>query len=172
MASNVKIKRSTVSGKVPLTTALQLGELAVNTYDGKLYLKKNDGTDQIVEVGASQASGITYSAKSANYNLVANDGILADTSVASFTLYLPASPTVGEQLFIADAKGTWSTNNLTIARNGNTIKDIAQDLICDMNNVNVQLIYNGLTWKVYVQAGVTGSGIVSTEFNPFLLAGM
>ena len=52
MANTVKLKRSSVSGKVPLTTDLELGELAVNTFDGKLYLKKDNGTQSIVEIGA------------------------------------------------------------------------------------------------------------------------
>ena len=34
---------------------LELGELAVNTWDGKLYLKKNDGADTILEVGPVRA---------------------------------------------------------------------------------------------------------------------
>lgn len=52
--AEVKIKRSSVSGKIPATTDLQLGELAVNTHDGKLFLKRNDGiADYIVEVGGN-----------------------------------------------------------------------------------------------------------------------
>ena len=47
----IKLKRSGVAGKAPATTDLDLGELAVNTYDGKLFLRKNDGTDAILEVG-------------------------------------------------------------------------------------------------------------------------
>jgi len=48
----IKQKRSSVAGKVPTTGLLELGELAVNTFDGKLFLKKSDGTEEIVEVGA------------------------------------------------------------------------------------------------------------------------
>lgn len=51
MANKVLIKRSGVQNKVPTTSDLDLGELAVNTYDGKLFLKKNDGADAIVKVG-------------------------------------------------------------------------------------------------------------------------
>ena len=54
MANIVKMKRSAVAAKVPTTSDLELGELAVNTYDGKLYLKKNNGSDSIVQVGASE----------------------------------------------------------------------------------------------------------------------
>ena len=36
-------KKSTVMGKVPLATDLDIGELAVNTADKKLYTKHSDG---------------------------------------------------------------------------------------------------------------------------------
>ena len=59
MANTVKLKRSAVQGKVPTTTDLDLGELAVNTYDGKLYTKKDDGTASIVELSAGQSDILT-----------------------------------------------------------------------------------------------------------------
>ena len=59
MANTVRLKRSAVQGKAPVVGDLSLGELAVNTYDGKLYMKKNDGSDAIVEIGAG---GTTVSA--------------------------------------------------------------------------------------------------------------
>ena len=44
MATNeIKLKRSDVENKVPLVSDLTLGELAVNTYDGKLFFKKTTG---------------------------------------------------------------------------------------------------------------------------------
>lgn len=58
MAQPIVLKRSSVASKVPLTTDLQLGELAINTYDGKLYIKKNNGTESVVEVGASAGGGL------------------------------------------------------------------------------------------------------------------
>ena len=51
MAQTVKLKRSSVSGNIPLTSQLELGEVAINTFDGKMYIKKDDGTEQIIEVG-------------------------------------------------------------------------------------------------------------------------
>ena len=57
MAQVIKVKQSSVAGKVPTTAQLQLGELALNTTDGKLYFKKNvSGTESIVTVSASAAS--------------------------------------------------------------------------------------------------------------------
>ena len=49
--SDIRIRRSAVSGAVPTTSDLNLGELALNTYDGKLYAKKSvGGTESIVEL--------------------------------------------------------------------------------------------------------------------------
>ena len=56
MANTLKLKRSAVQGKVPVVGDLELGELAVNTYDGKLYTKKNDGSDAVVEIGGGGGS--------------------------------------------------------------------------------------------------------------------
>ena len=51
MANTIRLKRSSMAGKAPAVADLQLGEIAVNTTDGKLYLKKSDGGEFIVEVG-------------------------------------------------------------------------------------------------------------------------
>ena len=40
--ANIRIKRSALGGRVPTVDQLELGELAVNTYDGKIYLKKRN----------------------------------------------------------------------------------------------------------------------------------
>jgi hypothetical protein len=50
MANVVKLKRSAVSGKTPSVSDLQLGEVALNTYDGNLFFKKDDGAQAIVQV--------------------------------------------------------------------------------------------------------------------------
>jgi hypothetical protein len=42
-APKVKFKRSSVAGKVPALSNLDTGELALNTYDGKLFLKVDTG---------------------------------------------------------------------------------------------------------------------------------
>ena len=56
MATPIRIKRSAVAGKKPTDGQLQLGELAVNFYDGKIFLKQDTGGvgvgTRIVEVGA------------------------------------------------------------------------------------------------------------------------
>lgn len=53
MANTIQLRRSAVASAVPTTAQLALGELAINTYDGKLYLKKNNGTESIVQIGSA-----------------------------------------------------------------------------------------------------------------------
>jgi hypothetical protein len=50
MSQIVQLKRSALSGKVPDTGSLNLGELAVNTYDGKIYFKKSGSIESIESV--------------------------------------------------------------------------------------------------------------------------
>jgi len=50
MANTVVLKRSAVQGKTPTTGDLALGELALNTYDGNLFFKKDSGTASIMSV--------------------------------------------------------------------------------------------------------------------------
>jgi len=54
MAQTIKLKRSATSGAIPTTSSLALGEVAINTYDGKVYINKDvGGTDTVVEMGGS-----------------------------------------------------------------------------------------------------------------------
>ena len=51
MANVIKHKSSSTQGAVPETADLILGEFAVNTHDGKVFLKKDDGSESIIELG-------------------------------------------------------------------------------------------------------------------------
>jgi hypothetical protein len=110
---------------------------------------------------AVPAGGLTYVYKTANYTAVDKEGVLADTTGGAFTVTLPATPATGAQVVVADAGGLWGTNNLTVGRNGETIADLAQDLVCDINGVSVQLVYDGNTWLVYAQIGGNGGTAVT-----------
>lgn len=56
MATLIQFKRSSTQSAVPSTGDLSLGELAVNTYHGRFYTEKNDGTAAVVEVGSNPSS--------------------------------------------------------------------------------------------------------------------
>lgn len=71
MATVIQFKRSSTQNDVPSTSDLALGELAVNTYHGRFYTEKNDGSASVVEVGSNPAS------------LTINDAITFPTSDGS-----------------------------------------------------------------------------------------
>jgi hypothetical protein len=108
------------------------------------------------------AGGISYTAvKTSNYSAAVNDGVQTNTSGGSFTVTLPATPAVGDQVIVTDSGGAWATNNLTVGRNGSTIDGLAEDLICNISSVSVQLVYSGTTWDVFAQVGGAAAGVVS-----------
>ena len=83
MSSIVQLKRSALSGKVPGTGSLNLGELALNTYDGKIFFRRSGSTDTIQEVvttnvlntGSVTITG-TLTAESIRTNLTGSFGSL------------------------------------------------------------------------------------------------
>ena len=78
MSNNrIKLKRSSTSSNVPSVSDLTLGELAVNTFDGKLFFKKDNGTDSIESIVTTNAQ-ITGSveltgALTSSLSLIEND---------------------------------------------------------------------------------------------------
>jgi hypothetical protein len=112
---------------------------------------------------AAPSGGINYTTVTTNTTAVDKQGLLANTTAGAFTITLPAGPSAGAQVFIADALGTWGTNNLTVARNGATIAGLAENLVCDLSGVSVQLVYTGTTWAVYAQVGGNGGNVVTLD---------
>jgi len=76
MANTVVLKRSAVSGRVPSTGDLALGEIAINTYDGNLFFKKDNGTASVVSVatltGSQTLTNKTLSGATLSGTLIAN----------------------------------------------------------------------------------------------------
>ena len=73
MAQTIKLKRSAVSGNTPSTSDLELGEIAINTYDGKVFIKKNDGSASVVEVGAADNTKLPLAGGTLTGNLSLGD---------------------------------------------------------------------------------------------------
>jgi hypothetical protein len=82
---------------------------------------------------------------------VATDAyLMVNTTSGAVTLTLPASPADGDVVGVSDGLGTFGTNNCTIARNGNTIMNVAEDMTISTNNSSILLTYvSGLTdWRI------------------------
>jgi hypothetical protein len=99
MASIVQLKRSALSGKVPDTGSLNLGELAVNTYDGKIYFKKSGSIESVESVvttnsvitGSIRLEGTgSFGSLKVNDTLTVNHGV----SVISGSLGITSDLTV------------------------------------------------------------------------------
>ena len=150
---------SDVSGTLPITNG-GTGLTALGTAGQVLTV--NAGATAL-EFAAGGAGGLEYVVKTANYTTSDLEGVLADTSGGAFTVTLPASPSAGAQVVIADSGNAWGTNNLTIGRNGSSISNLAENLVCDITGVSVQLVYDGTTWEVYTQLGAAGGSAVTLD---------
>jgi hypothetical protein len=91
MANVVKLKRSAVQGRFPTVSDLQLGEVALNTYDGNLFFKKDDGSQTIVQVvttdGPQVLSNKTFSDNlQVNGDLTVLGSLVLDTNTQNIDL--------------------------------------------------------------------------------------
>ena len=86
----------------------------------------------------------TYTAIAGNITLVADSKYFVDTSLPR-TLTLPASPILGQEISIIDGTGNAATNNITVARNGNKIQGLAEDMTVGTNRAAFVLAYYNAT---------------------------
>jgi len=73
--------------------------------------------------------------------VVAKGGYFVNTSGGVITATLPGSPTIGDFVSFIDYNGTFDTNNLTVARNGNPIQGDASDLTVATERAGFTLVY-------------------------------
>lgn len=134
----VVLKRSAVPGKVPTTTDLALGEIAVNTYDGKLFIKKDvGGTESIVDISSSGGGGgvtdLSFSANSSSVSINSSTGaditVLGANSTTAGFLTATDQTIGGNKTFSANiafqnvTAGTWNGTAIAVARGGTGATD-------------------------------------------------
>lgn len=128
-----------VDNRVPQALPTSVGQT------GK-YLVSNGST-----VGWSTVSVTPqWITRTANYTAVAGDNIFCNTTAGAFTITLPAAPVANASVSIADLAGTFSSYNLTVARNGQLISGFAADLVLNQSNTAITLVYSNATygWRV------------------------
>ena len=88
-------------------------------------------------------------AKTATFTGVSGNGYFVNTTGGVVTVNLPASPSAGDIVAVADYAGTADSNNITIGRNGSNINGAAADLTIEQENAAVTLVYVDGTqgWK-------------------------
>ena len=67
--------------------------------------------------------------KTSNYTASAGQGVFANTTSSAFTVTLPASPSLGDEVTIVDYAGTFDSNALTVGRNSSKIFGADEDLV-------------------------------------------
>ena len=72
---SILLRRNLGSGNVPTTSSLELGELAVNTADGKIFLKKSGSSGQSIEAAVT-----TNTTTTGSVNLLGNLLIIGRSS--------------------------------------------------------------------------------------------
>jgi hypothetical protein len=127
MANTVVLKRSAVTGRNPTTSDLALGELALNTYDGNLFFKKDSGTASIVTVAT-----------------LAGTQTLSNKTLASpvITGTLTAGGAVGTNGAVLTSTGTgvqWATPTT------NTLDGLS-DVVISSASTDQVLKFNGTIW--------------------------
>jgi hypothetical protein len=127
MSNTVVLKRSAVQGKTPVVGDLALGELALNTYDGNLFFKKDSGTASIVSVatlaGTQTLTNKTLSSAVLTGTITAGGGVGTNGQVL-------ASTGIGVQ---------WVTKDVSTL-------DSLTDVVINSPASDQVLKYNGSVW--------------------------
>ena len=107
MATPFRIKRSAVPGKAPAVSDLQLGELALNTYDAELYtLRSRPGIGtEVVKIGGAAIENVLY------VNKDGDDGNSGTTPADANATIKGALGIASEGTTIKVASGTYVEDN-------------------------------------------------------------
>ena len=116
---------------------------------------KDTFVDTITTTEAINGALKRWTVKTSAYTAVAGDRLLADTATtAAFTITLPSSPAVGDEIHILDSAANFDSANLTVARNGKKIQGLTADLTLTTENTGIGLVFMSDTygWRVLVDA--------------------
>ena len=88
-------------------------------------------------------------AKTAPFTGVSGKGYFVNTTCGAVTVTLPATPTAGDIISIADYASTWQTNNLTVCNNGSKINGDCATATLAIQGQSITLVYVDGTrgWK-------------------------
>ena len=86
--------------------------------------------------------------KTSNFTAVAGNGYPVDTltNTAAITVTMPATATVGDRIYFADAAFTWNTYNCILSRNGLKISGVAENMTLDEDGLAFGVVYTGTTY--------------------------
>ena len=126
--------------------AVVLDGLSWPTSDGTAnYILKTDGSASLS--WTEMSGGTSWQAvQSTGFTAAAGKGYFCNTSSAAFTVTLPGSPSLGDEVTIVDYAGTADTNNITVGRNSLKIMGSAADLTVAIERAAFTLVYSDSTY--------------------------
>jgi len=145
----------TNSGTITITDAAN-GNITITpdgsgniVLDGLTFPNADGSADQVLKTNGSGTLSFTdvsggtswQAVKTTGFTAVAGEGYFINTTSGAFTMTLPASPTIGDEVSFIDYAGTFDTNNLTIGRNSENIQGSAADLTVSVERAANTLVY-------------------------------
>ena len=126
--------------------AVVLDGLSWPTSDGTAnYILKTDGSASLS--WTEMSGGTSWQAvQGTGFTAAAGKGYFCNTSSAAFTVTLPGSPSLGDEVTIVDYAGTADTNNITVGRNSLKIMGSAADLTVAIERAAFTLVYSDSTY--------------------------
>jgi len=118
------------------TTYIITMPAAAPSVSGQALTATTGGVASWATVGISWQSVVTTAT-----TMVAGNGYFVDTTSSAFSMTLPASASLGDEVHIIDYAGTFDTNNCTVDRNGHKISGAASDLVVATERAAFKLVY-------------------------------
>ena len=114
------------------------GGTGVLLCEGNCYELYSDGTNIVKANEYKKWRAIT-----AAETVQAGAQLLCNTSGGAFTVTLPASPALGDEVSFMDQGYDFNSNALTIGRNGSNIVNAAADLVVNTQGAAFTLVFSG-----------------------------
>jgi hypothetical protein len=180
MAQIVKLRRSGVSGQKPTNTNLQLGEIALNTTDGKLFFAKSGSlgptieevvTTNTINTGSINISGsinlngnqtISGSLQISGSGFLNSHRILTDLDTGSMGLIDSIQFNTSSNISVKPGELAWNNTDGTLdlgMKGGNVVQQIGQEIFYEVRNETGIQIPNGTA--VYANGVTAGSGRIT-----------
>ena len=159
MSNQIILKKSSVGAKVPLTTDLAYGELALNYADGKLYFKDSSNT---IKSFTNDTSTVTLTGTQTLTNKTLTSPAINSATANNLTLTgtLTAGSTIGTNKQVLKSTGsavTWADNSLALLTDVQFATANTQDV----------LTFNGSYWVPSAPNTVVVSALFSTTAVDF-----
>ena len=153
----IKVKRSSVEGKVPAVTQLERGELAVNSYDGKVYILKDQFSVGIATTTHTLNPWNEPNGVGAGVSYSGNVKVLGQMTIGNYNMptTLGAQDTVlksnGTNVVFGSAAAVTATEEAFTATQGQTVFTASSSL-----PTYIQVFVNGI--KIRPTADFSKSG--------------